>query len=183
MRRLTILMIPIMAMTASCSGPIETRIQTQTAASMPAQKQYSFTEKPEQNSEIYKTARNLVAEALSAKSFSATDQASIMVHIALANRPASIAMTTGEENDIDIIVSQKERKPLQSCEDVEHRLTVTMVDSANGSTVYSGTAAEYHCKGSLEQSLPYLIDGALSGLGGDPNQPANEKIRTRTGIE
>ncbi|QTD57239.1 DUF4136 domain-containing protein [Parasphingorhabdus cellanae] len=172
-----------MAITASCSGPIETRIQTQAASTLPAQTQYSFSAKPEQNNKTYDQARELVADALSAKNFVAAQQAPVMVHIALANRTASIAMTTGEKDQIDIIAPQKERKFLQSCDDIEHRLTLTMVDVADGSTLYSGTAAEYHCKGSLEQSLPYLIDGALSGLGDDPSQIPNKITRTRAGIE
>ncbi|GAA0465960.1 hypothetical protein GCM10009096_03270 [Parasphingorhabdus litoris] len=181
--RLAILLIPLLAITASCSGPIETRIQTQSAAPLLAQNQYNFSPKPEQNSPAYKKARTLVTEALAAKDLTAVEQASVTVHIALANRPASIAMTVGEDNDIETIAAQKERKPLQSCDDFEHRLTITMVNSADGSILYSGTAAEYHCKGTLEQSLPYLIDGALSGLGDTPSQIPNEKTRTRTGLE
>lgn len=182
MRRLSIFMIPVLALTANCSGPIETRIQTQAGSALPAQKLYSFTAKPEQNSEIYQTARKMVADALAAKSFIAADDAPILVHIALADRPASIAMTTGEEGDVSIIANQKERKPLQSCKDVEHRLTINMVNTANGAALYSGTAAEYHCKGTMEQSLPHLIDGALADLGnsGDADR---SKTRSRTGIE
>ncbi len=182
MRRLAILMIPLVAMTTSCGGPIETRIQTEASSSLPAQKQYSFTAKPEQNSAAYQTARKMVAEALAARNFAATDKAPILVHIALADRPASIAMTTGEKDNVSTIAEQKERKPLQSCDDVEHRLTINMVNTSDGTTVYSGTAAEYHCKGSMEQSLPHLIDAALSDLG-NSGQTANSKVRTRNGIE
>ncbi|MEP2101199.1 MAG: DUF4136 domain-containing protein [Parasphingorhabdus sp.] len=182
MRRLAILMTPILAITASCSGPIETRIQTEAGSALPAQKQYSFTAKPEQNSETYQSARKLVAEALAAKSFIAADEAPILVHIALAGRPASIALTAGEKDNVSTIAGQKERKPLQSCDDVEHRLTINMVAAADGSVIYSGTAAEYHCKGSMEQSLPFLIDGALSDLG-NSGPTTDSKTRTRTGIE
>lgn len=182
MRRLSMFMIPVLALTANCSGPIETRIQTQTGPALPAQKLYSFTAKPEQNSETYQSARKMVADALAAKSYVAADEAPILVHIALADRPASIAMTTGEEGDVSIIANQKERKLLQSCKDIEHRLTINMVSSADGATLYSGTAAEYHCKGTIEQSLPYLVDGALSDLG-NSGETDSSKTRSRTGIE
>lgn len=182
MRRLAILMIPIVAMTASCGGPIETRIQTQAGTALPAQKQYSFTAKPEQNGGTYITARKMVADALAARDFAFADQAPILVHIALAGRPASIAMTTGEGNDVSTIADLKERKPLQSCKDVEHRLTINMVNASDGLTVYSGTAAEYHCKGSMEQSLPHLIDGALSNLG-NSSEENSTKTSLRAGIE
>ncbi len=182
MRPVAILMLPIVALTASCGGPVETRIQTQASAAATAQKTYRFAAQPEQNSDIYKTARQMVADSLSAKSYVAGDEAPILVHIALAARPASIAMTTGEEGDVRTIAGQKERKPLQSCEDIEHRLTINMVSASDGSTFYSGTAAEYHCKGSMEQSLPHLINGALLDLG-QSGPIDNMTSRTRAGIE
>lgn len=182
MRRLAFLMIPIIAIIASCSGPIETRIETQSGSALATQKQYSFTAKPEQNSETYQSARKMVANALATNSFTAKDSAPILVHIALGGRPASIAMTAGEKDDVSTIAEQKERKPLQSCEDVEHRLTINMVNATDGSILYSGTAAEYHCKGTMEQSLPHLIDAALSDLGNSGEANIN-KTRTRSGIE
>lgn len=182
MRRLVTLMIPIAALTTSCGGPIETRIQTQAASTLPAQKQYSFTAKPEQYSKTYTIARKMVADALAANNFTAANNAPILVHVALAGRPASIAVTTGENSEVSTIAEQKKRKPLQSCDDIEHRLTVNMVSATDGSTIYSGTAAEYHCKGSMEQSLPHLIDAALSDLGSS-DQVTKTATRTRGGIE
>ena len=183
MRRLAILMIPIAAAGVSgCGGPVETRIQTQAGPALPAQKQFSFTVKPEQNSDAYQTARKMVASALESKNFAAAVDAPILVHIALASRPASIAMTTGKKNNLSVITEKKKRKPLQSCDDAEHRLTINMVNTLDGSAYYSGTAAEYHCKGSVEQSLPHLVAGALSDLG-HPGHTANVKTHTRSGIE
>ncbi|MEH6757227.1 MAG: hypothetical protein V7676_06920 [Parasphingorhabdus sp.] len=147
-----------------------------------AQKIYSFAAQPEQNSEAYIKARKLVTDALTARSFAVADQSPILVNIALASRPASIALSAGEGSDLSKIAEPKERKPLQFCEDIEHRLTLNMVNTADGSNLYSGTAAEYHCKGTIEQSLPYLIDAALSDLG-NGNQGNNIKTHTRGGIE
>ncbi|MEP3226740.1 MAG: hypothetical protein ABJO01_12255 [Parasphingorhabdus sp.] len=182
MRRLSIMMIPIVALCTSCSGPIETRIKTQSGATLPAQKQYNFTAKPEQDSAIYQTARKAVAAALAEKNFSMADDAPILVHIALASRPASIALTKGSEDNLKTIAAPKKRKPLQSCDDVEHRLIINMVNSADGATVYFGSAAEYHCKGTMSQSLPHLVNGALSNLGRS-DSVNEEKTRTRAGIE
>ncbi|MEW4467471.1 hypothetical protein AB1K62_06545 [Parasphingorhabdus sp. JC815] len=182
MRCFAVLMIPIVAAVSGCVGPIETRIQTQAGPALPTKKIYSFTARPEQNSPAYQTARKIVAGVLESKNFVATEDAPIRVHIALANRPASIAMTTGENDKLNVIAEKKKRKLLQSCDDREHRLTITMVNILDGSAYYSGTAAEYHCKGSLEQSLPHLVDAALSDLG-KIDKPMNIKTRTRSGIE
>jgi hypothetical protein len=182
MRRLAFLMIPVMAAVSGCGGPVETRVQTQAGPALPALKQYSFPEKPEQNSQAYQAARQMVGSALEDRGFAQSKDAPLLVHIALANRPASIAMTTGEESGLDVIADKKERKPLQSCEDVEHRLTINMFTVPAGEALYSGTAAEYHCKGTVEQSLPYLVDAALSDLG-SPGTISNSRTITRKGIE
>ena len=64
MVRLSILTIAILTMTASCAGPVQTRIQTPMASPLLDQKQYSFTQKSEQKSDAYHAARKLVAQVL-----------------------------------------------------------------------------------------------------------------------
>ena len=72
MRRLAFWMIPVMAAVSGCGGPVETRIQTQAGPALPALKQYSFPEKPEQNSQAYQAARQMVGSALEDRGFAQT---------------------------------------------------------------------------------------------------------------
>lgn len=168
---------------SGCSGPIETRVTTHSAAPLPKPDNYSFGASSDQSNEHYKTARNLVGSALERKGLRMADDAPMLVDIALAERPASISISVGEESDTAIVAAQKESKFLQSCDDKEHRLTVSIVERATGQAVYSGTASEYHCKGLIGDSLPHLVRGAMSDFGDAPNSDAKEFIRTRAGVE
>jgi len=183
MIRLSILTITMLAMTASCAGPIQTRIQTQVAAPVTDHKQYRFTETPEQQSAAYQTARKLVAQELGNRNLSQDDTALMLVQIAFADRPASIAITAGKEEKQASVAIAKKREFLQACEDSENRLTIYIVRQADGAQIYSGSAAEYHCKGKFEDSLPHLVKAALSDLGASPDGTVRTKIRTRSGVE
>ena len=48
MIRLFILMIAILMTAAGCAGPVQTRIETQMAPTLPDQKKFAFSQKPEQ---------------------------------------------------------------------------------------------------------------------------------------
>lgn len=183
MIRLSILTITMLAMTASCAGPIQTRIQTQMAAPVTDQKQYRFTETPEQQSIAYQAARKLVAQELGNRKLSQDDSALMLVQIAFADRPASIAITAGKEDQSTPVAIAKKQEFLQSCEDSEHRLSISIVHQADGAQIYSGSAAEYHCKGKFDDSLPHLVKAALSDLGVNPDGTVRTKIRTRSGVE
>ncbi|MEO9467575.1 DUF4136 domain-containing protein [Parasphingorhabdus sp.] len=171
------------AVLSGCSGPIETRVTTHSVAPLPQPEKYGFGDVSDQSNEHYETARNLVGAALKRKGLQMADDAPMLVDIGLAERPASISVSVGEDSDTAIVAAQKEKKPLQSCDDKEHRLTVSIVDRATGQMVYSGTAAEYHCKGTISDSLPHLVRGAMSDFGNAPNSDVENFIRTRAGVE
>ena len=182
MTRLSFFLSLCLATLSACAGPIETRIETRASASVSVPKQFMFSEKPEQNNQTYSLAKSLVSQKLSNEGYSEAKVASLLVQIALADRPASIAISTGEQPG-KTLVGAKENKPLQSCVDQEHRLSVDIFNQAEGSIFYSGTAAEYHCKGTIEMSLPHLVDAALSDLGANTGLEPKSSTRLRNGIE
>jgi len=145
--------LPILLTLAGCGGPIETRVQTHMVAPISAQKHFMFSSASEPDAKIIKSARGMVGDMLAAKGFQHMDAAQMLIQIGLADRPASIAVSVGEDGETMPIAGQKEQKPLQSCRDREHRLTITMIDQTNGAILYSGAASEYHCKGKIEASL------------------------------
>ncbi|VAW03057.1 hypothetical protein MNBD_ALPHA04-1855 [hydrothermal vent metagenome] len=183
MTRLSILTLVMAFILAACTGPIETRVETLVPTALPATKIFSFTEKPEQNNRLYQDARAMVASALESKGFSQADSASILVQIALANRPANIGIDVGENEEKTPRSVEKKQKFLQSCKDREHRLIVTLTDQITGSSLYSGIASEYHCKGTLEASLPYLVEAAMADLGSAPHLNIRKRTITRAGLE
>lgn len=181
MIRLAILTILTTALVAGCAGPIETRIATRAGTPLPDNQTYSFGSVAKQDNDLHRSARELVVSDLKSRGFRTDEDAAVLVDLTLADRPADIAITVGEGEDQTLLVDVKQRKPLQSCKDREHRLTVTIADRISGTTLYSGTAAEFHCKGTLEQSLPHLVRGAMADFGsGSGNR---QFIRTRSGVE
>lgn len=184
MARISVLFLPLLAMIAGCAGPIETRIKTHAISALPAVKTYNFAASAaDEDGALYVEAQSLVAATLSRKGFRADETGQLAVDIAIANRPASIALSTGQGDEQTVIALKKERRPLQSCDDFEHRVTITMVDQIAGTAYYKGSAAEYHCKAAITDSLPYLVAGALSDLGNAVDTSPRMTTRQRSGIE
>ncbi|SIN66021.1 protein of unknown function [Parasphingorhabdus marina DSM 22363] len=181
MIRSAILTVLTATLVAGCAGPIETRIMTQAAAPLPDKQTYDFGSVAEQDNELYRAARELVDSALKSRGFRTAENASTLVDLTLADRPADIAIRVGEATQELVLADVKAQKPLQSCKDREHRLTITFADRVSGAMLYSGTAAEYHCKGTIEESLPHLVRGAMAEFGSGSG--TRQFVRTRSGVE
>ncbi|CAO1654894.1 hypothetical protein [Parasphingorhabdus sp. NYA22] len=172
------------AMTVSgCAGPIQTRVQTHQVIAAPAQKKFTTSPIDAVVNRELSLARDLVAKSLNERGYESSPDASILVHVALSDRPADIAVDAGAKDAEQSIAAAKSQKRFQSCKDHEYRLTVNLFDQARGKKLYSGSAAEYHCNATIAQSLPFLIDSALSGLDQEPTDSPRSTIRTRQGIE
>ncbi|WP_417622918.1 hypothetical protein [Parasphingorhabdus sp.] len=170
-------------MVSGCAGPIETRGRTHQVIAAPEQKNFTISSKDAVINRDIELAREMVAKALGERGYKPSPDASIVVHVALAERPADIAITAKDKEAEQSIAAAKRKKRFQSCRDQEHRLTVSLFDQASGTKLYTGSASEYHCKGTIAQSLPFLIDSALSGFGGEATEAPQDAIRTREGIE
>lgn len=181
-RSLPWILVGAMAVSA-CAGPIETRIQTHQFVAAAEPKQFTLSPKEVPENRDLAMTRDLVTKSLIARGYEASPDASILVHVALSIRPADIAVDGGDKDSSHSIASAKPKKRFQSCKDQEHRLTISLFDQARGAKLYSGNAAEYHCKGTIAQSMPFLIDSALSRLDHDPSGIPTKTIRTRQGIE
>jgi len=172
------------AMTVSgCAGPIETRVQTHQVITAPDQNQFTLSPKDAVENSDLALARDLVAKSLGERGYQPSPDASIIVHVAISERPADIAIDAGDKGAKQSIAPGKRQKRFQSCKDQEHRLTIILFDENRGTKLYKGNAAEYHCNGTITQSLPFLIAAALSGLNRNPTDSPRSSIRTRQGIE
>ncbi len=181
MIRSAILTILTSALVAGCAGQIETRITTQAGPAQPDNQTYSFGSVSEQENDLHQTARELVDSALKSRGYSSAENAAVLVDLTLADRPADISITVGEDTEQTLLAEVKEQKPLQSCKDREHRLTISIADRVTGTSLYSGSAAEYHCKGTVEESLPHLVRGAMAEFGSGTG--TRQFVRTRSGVE
>ncbi|MEH6790098.1 hypothetical protein [Parasphingorhabdus sp.] len=168
---------------SGCAGPIETRLQTDQMATALSQKNFRLSEVEPLVHPDLQQARDRIAESLLERGYRSASDAAILVHVALADRPADVAINAGEKETQQPLAPAKKQKRFQSCKDREHRLTVTLFDQVRAKMLYSGNAAEYHCKGTVAQSLPFLVAAALSGLDQAIANSPNRATRTRQGIE
>lgn len=144
-----------------CAQSVETRISSkgQPAA---VSGSYSFTYDNAPTPEL-RYARSLVSDLLLERGLKASRNGTLNLEVTLAVRPASIAV--GTDNGPGSLSPAKPKKPLQSCEDHEYRVGVTLTRVADGVLAYQGSSAEYHCNMPLAEALPGLVDAALADLG------------------
>ena len=137
----------------ACIGPIETRVDSRgTGESQPV----SFLV----DSDVLGPAvgaHQLVADALSAKGYRTAQIADVSLHVALSDRPADLSLHSGSA--VLAPTSGKKR-----CAKREYRLGITLTRIADGSLFYQSIVAEFHCKLTVEQALPALVEAALKDI-------------------
>jgi hypothetical protein len=144
----------LLLLLTGCVGPIETRISSDGSTSIsPAR--FSV----EKTSNIAgAAAQDLVVKALIQKGFQLADPAMHSLHVSVSDRPSDLALNAGEKT-----LAPATDKRL--CAAREFRLGVTLTRIADGAVTYRAHAAEYHCKQTLSQVMPYLVDAAVKDLG------------------
>lgn len=146
---------------SACSSGVETRI-TSSGVTSPKTEPYMISVLPNSSAAL-QSGYTLVGERLAAKGFSAANEAPLHLELTVDERDASLAL--GSSAGPQSLAVQKRKKPLQSCSDREFRLGVTLTRISDGVEIYRGRAAEYHCKMSVTEALPALVDAALADLG------------------
>jgi hypothetical protein len=153
--------VGVSALAAGCSSSIETRISSSGVAS-PKAEPYMISTVAETSPEL-RSAYKLVAASMAQKGFALAKEAPLHLEITLDARPATLSL--GGKEGSDSLSPAKEKKMLQSCEDREYRLGVTLTKVGDGSEIYRGRAAEYHCKVEVADALPTLVNAALADFG------------------
>ncbi len=150
----------LMSAVAACAGPIETRIDNvgQTGAVTGT---YVFVETEQAESPDLLFARKLVAERLAAKGLSASDTGTLHLEVTVSSRSAILGLKQGDQ----ALSNPKPKKPFQNCKDSEYRIGIALTRIADGVELYRGSAAEYHCQATLDDTLPGLVDAALADMG------------------
>lgn len=141
---------------AACAGPIETRIENSGVAPVaPATFQF--------DPEAYADAKALVGPALEQRGFKLVEAGALNVQVTVAERSAQLALQEGKA-----ILSPAAGKKL--CAEREYRLGITLTRISDGLTIYRANAAEFHCKETLAEVLPVLVNSALTDLGAPRGQ-------------
>jgi hypothetical protein len=161
---------------SACAGPIETRILSSGEGSGTPQ---TILREDLPQSAIAAQARQLAAQQLEERGYGQSDAGVLQLHVAFAERDASIAVRTKSSDAVRDIAAAKPKKPLQSCKDREMRLSVTLTRIADGAVLYRGSAAEFHCNAGAANVMPSLVDAALRDL----DQPKGAYSVKRQGLE
>ena len=156
----TVLLLAIMGL-SGCSGPIETRILS---AGQGIDGGISLVQTPPASPPLNAKAHELALAGLQKHVGLSAGEPSHQLTVTLSERPAALALHAGEKQAVRVVAAAKRRKPLQNCDDREFRLTILIMRISDGAVGYRGEASEYHCKASIEESLPHLVDAALADL-------------------
>jgi len=152
--------VPLLVLGA-CSGPIETRAGLQ-GAGLPQGATIALVET---DGPLSDGARQAVASELERQGFTVAEAGTVRVLVALAERPASLAVLG---SDGAVVSSAKHRKLLQGCADRTQRLS--LVAERSDGQVTRAWAEEYHCKAALEETLQPLAAQAVAHLAGKAPQ-------------
>jgi hypothetical protein len=170
-----IALIGVSALAAGCSSIIKTRVSSSGVPS-PAIEAYMISTVAETSPELL-SAYKLVAASMASKGFTLAKEAPLHLEITLDARPAALSL--GGKGGPESLSPAKRKRPLQSCEDREYRLGVTLTKVGDGSEIYRGRAAEYHCRVAVADALPTLVNAALTDFG----KPRGNYVVARKGRE
>ncbi len=154
-------LISTVLLLTGCAQTVTTRVAGEGAGLTPPARLAFLTADEDAPATDEATAAAL-ANALRAQGYGFADDADYLIDFALAERPAALGITT--TGSTAPISAAKARKPLQSCKDNTHRLTVTVADRKTGTILYNGSAEEYHCKTTLAESRGALISAVIADL-------------------
>ncbi len=121
--------------------------------------------------------QSILGAALSKRGYMVSDEGDYILDFSLADRPAAMGASIGQSGPS--LSAVKTKKPLQSCKDRTHRLTILIADRKSGQTVYQGGAEEHHCKGSLADSRAAMVNALVA----DIRQPGGVRLLSRKGKE
>ena len=139
---------------SACIGPIETRVDSRGPSGAPP---VSFAADPDVLGTAV-DAQKLVSQALTIKGYRAAEMAEVSLHVTLSDRPAVLSLHSGPA----VLAPNSGKK---RCAKREYRLGVTLTKIADGLLFYQSHVAEFHCKLTLAQVLPALVDAALKDIG------------------
>lgn len=144
---------------AGCAGPVAT--QTGIAGpALGARVPLAIVAAPGGNADMRQLAQTAVEQALTRQGHAIAANADMRLEIAIAERRAPVGVNQPAGASLS---AAKRQRFLQSCTDRTHRLTVALYDPARPG-VTRAWAEEYHCKGTVAQSLPALADRLVATL-------------------
>lgn len=148
-------LIPLLLLVlAGCAGPIETRIES---AGISAAAPTSFAIDPEITGPAAGVQAK-VTEHLQGLGYRLADNGALKLHVTASDRPAELALQSGS-HQLAVAAGKKR------CAKREYRVGITLTRISDGANIYRSSAAEFHCKLTLDEALPTLVSAAMADLG------------------
>lgn len=153
---------------AGCAAPVVTRIETAAPAGLPRAATFMLATIPDDLSPLHQQAIRLVMQSLQQRGWQQAEGGDYVLAVTLADKPATSSLQAGDDNGSAraVIAPAADRSNNQGCAKRDHRLGVVMTERVSGAIAYAGSAAEFHCKAQLGDSVPYLVQAALDGMNG-----------------
>lgn len=155
---------------AGCAAPVVTRIDAVVPATIPRSASFVLAPVPDDIAPVHRQATTMITTALQQRGWSEREAGEYLLAVTLADRMASATLKAGDDagKAQAVIAAAADRTTNRGCARRDHRLTVRLTHRVTGEALYAGSAAEFHCKATLDNSLPYLVSAALDGLDGQP---------------
>jgi hypothetical protein len=139
---------------AACATPIETQV-TSSGAGISSPLRFSSESRAATDE-----AQRLVIERLQGKGLALDAAGEARLEVTLAARPSALALSA----DGKALSPAYAKKDSKRCKWQEYRLGIGLYRISDGAELYKASAAEHHCKDSLQQVMPILVDAALADL-------------------
>lgn len=144
---------------AACAGPVETRTGAD-AASFPPKMPVEVVLAGVPDA-LSAATRAAIGAALADHGFTPAPEGAARLTVALAERPAAMAVIAADGRDIS---PAKRQRLLQDCADRTQRLLLVL--EMPGAAPVRAWAEEAHCHGTLAQSVAPLATQAVAALAG-----------------
>lgn len=167
------------AVLAGCASPVVTRIDSASPVAVAAPASFALAPVPDDLAPEHVQARDMVVAGLRQRGWRDAEAADYLLAVALADRPATANLKAGDDagRAVAVLAPAATRDNSKGCARRDHRLGITLTERTSGVIAYSGSAAEFHCKAALSESLPHLVSAALDGMG----RPSGSRQQERDG--
>jgi hypothetical protein len=146
--------IALTLLLAACAGPIETRVDS---AGMNAAAPTNFAVDPDATG-LAAGVQAKIIDGLTERGFRQADNAVLMLRVTVSDRPAAVALVSGATELLP--AADKEQ-----CAKREYRVGIVLTRISDGADYYRASAAEFHCKLTIDQVLPTLVSTAMADFG------------------
>jgi hypothetical protein len=170
---LTVLLLSQLA--GACATPVETRLSSSGSGVAVASSSMTIVTPDSDGPALHEETRRLFEQALKTRGGTLSPTGDYLVEFAPGQRAADVALAAGPTQSQTSPIQH--RSLLQTCKAQLHRVTLVVLRRDSGALAYRGDVEERHCKATLSQTLPVLVEALVADL----EKPVGTRVTTRKG--